>query len=173
MFDGRIYRAAFVPLLFVLVIAGFSLMGRPASLSSTLAPDAFNGARAYADLQAMTRRFPDRAPGGVGDGELAGYIAQQLRGLGGPTNSSSTQSGGPTPGGSPGGGFQVSTRRLRAQTIDGVRRVTAGIALGHIAGTPARKPFVLPFSQHSSSAPESLQLTLDAAISQELGVNPG
>ena len=48
MFDGRIYRAAFVPLLFVLVIAGFSLASRPGPLRSTLAPDAFDGARAAA-----------------------------------------------------------------------------------------------------------------------------
>src|ERR1700684_2991583 len=162
MFDGRIYRAAFVPLLFVLVIAGFSLMGRPASLSSTLAPDAFNGARAYADLQAMTRRFPDRAPGGVGDGELAGYIAQQLRGLGGPTNSSSTQSGGPTPGGSPGGGFQVSTRRLRAQTIDGARTLTTVIA--ERPGSTGMTPIAIVAHRDASTRGSAAELSGTAAL---------
>jgi hypothetical protein len=250
MFDGRIYRAAFVPLLFVLVIAGFSLMGRPAPLGSTLAPDAFNGARAYAGLQVLAKRFPDRRPGSVGDDELASYVARQLQGLESPASS---PSGGQQPAGA-GGGFQVSIRRLRAQTIDGARTLTtviaerpgstgmspivivahrdaavhgsaaelsgtaallelarvfaqsetrrtivlvstsggsggyagaadfaqhashpldAAIVLGDVAGTAARKPFVLPFSDRWSSAPESLQRTLNDAISQELGVDPG
>ncbi|HEY5260565.1 MAG TPA: hypothetical protein VIJ33_00455, partial [Solirubrobacteraceae bacterium] len=78
MFNGRIYRAAFVPLLFVLVIAGFSLAGRGAPLSSTFAPDAFDGARAFADLQALAKRFPDRRPGSAADNELAAYVAQTL-----------------------------------------------------------------------------------------------
>jgi hypothetical protein len=250
MFDGRIYRAAFVPLLFVFVIAGFSLASRPGSLRSTLAPDAFNGARAFSALKALSERFPDRRPGSVGDNRLAGYIAQTLNRLGGPPTP-------PTPGGQPnpaGGGFQVTTRQLHAQTIDGARTLTtviaerpgstgmspiaivahrdaaargsaaelsgtatllelarvfsqsetrrtivlvstsggsggdagaadfaqhgthpldAAIVLGDLAGTLARKPFVLPFSSVPGAAPESLQLTLEGAISQEVGTNPG
>jgi hypothetical protein len=250
MFDGRIYRAAFVPLLFVLVIAGFSLASRPGPLRSTLAPDALNGARAFAGLRELARAFPDRRPGSVGDNQLAGYIAQTLRELGSPPTP-------PTPGGPPnpaGGGFQVTTRRLHAQTIDGARTLTtviaerpgstgmspiailahrdaaergsaaelsgtatllalarvfsqsetrrtivlvstsggsggnagagdfaqhgthpldAAIVLGDLAGTLARKPFVLPFSSVPGTAPESLQLTLEDAISQEVGTNPG
>ena len=84
MFDGRIYRAALVPLLLVIVIAGFSLVSRSARFGSTLAPDAFNGARAYADLQALVKRFPDRRPGSSGDHALASYIARSLRGIGQP-----------------------------------------------------------------------------------------
>jgi hypothetical protein len=246
MFDGRIYRAAFVPLLFVLVIAGFSLMSRPAPLGTTLAPDAFNGARAFANLQALAKRFPDRRPGSAGDNALASYIAHALGGLGSP----------PTPPtqGSAGGGFQVSTDRIHAQTLDGARTLTtviaqrpgstgmspiaivahrdasgygsaaelsgtavllelahvfsqsetrrtivlvstsggsggdagaadfaqhathsldAAIALGDLAGSVVRKPFVLPFSEDPGTAPESLQLTLDTAISQEVGTDSG
>jgi Peptidase family M28 len=246
MFDGRIYRAAFVPLLLVLVIAGFSLVGRSAPLGSTLAPDAFDGARAYAGLQALAKRFPDRRPGSAGDDALAVYIAQSLRGLGRPS-----APGGPSGQGAAYGGFQVSTHRFRAQTVDGARTLTtviaerpgstgespiailahrdsvtvggeaelsgtaallelarvfaqsetrrtivlvstsgsgagaadfalhwghpldASIVLGDIAGTTSRKPFVLPFSGGSGTAPESLQRTLDSAISQEVGVDPG
>jgi hypothetical protein len=250
MFDGRIYRAAFVPLLFVLVIAGFSLVSRPGSLRSTLAPDAFNGPRAFSGLEALVKRFPDRRPGSAGDNRLAGYIAQTLRGLGGPPTPA-------TPGGDlgpAGAGFQVTTRQLHAQTIDGARTLTtviaerpgstgmspivivahrdaarrdsaaelsgtatllelarvfsqsetrrtivlvstsggsggnagtadfaqhathpldAAIVLGDIAGTFSHKPFVLPFSSTSGLAPESLQLTLDSAISQEVGTKAG
>jgi hypothetical protein len=238
MFDGRIYRAAFVPLLFVLVIAGFSLVGRSAPLGSTLAPDAFDGARAFAGLQTIAREFPDRSPGSAGDERLAAYIAQTLSKLGGTA----------------GGGFQVSTRQVRAQTIDGARTLTtviaerpgstgmspiailahrdaagqgseaelsgtaalielarvfsqsetrrtivlvstsggsggyagaadfarhwgqpldAAIVLGDIAGGTAHEPFVLPFSQGPGTAPEVLQRTLDLAISQEVGADPG
>lgn len=249
MFDGRIYRAAFVPLLLVLVIAGFSLVSRSAPLGSTLAPDAFDGARAYASLQSLAKRFPDRRPGSAGDDALAAYIAQSLRGLGSPS-----AVGGQSGQGSAVGGFQVTTRRFQAQTVDGLRTLTtviaerpgstgesplaiiahrdsvagggeaelsgtaallelahvfaqsetrrtivlvstsggsggdagaadfalhwghpldASIVLGDIAGITVRRPFVLPFSAGSSTAPESLQRTLDSAISQEVGVDPG
>ena len=67
MLNGRIYRAAFLPLLFALVIAGFSLTGRTAPLSSNLAPEAFEGARAFAALQGLARQFPERRPGSAGD----------------------------------------------------------------------------------------------------------
>jgi hypothetical protein len=238
MFDGRIYRAAFVPLLLALAIVGFSLSSRPAGLASTLAPDAFNGVRAFANLRALAKHFPDRRPGSAGDNELAAYVAQSLRELAGTA----------------GGGFQVSVRRVHARTIDGARTLTtviaerpgstggspiailahrdapgrgsaaelsgtaallelahvfsqsetrrtivlvstsggsggyagaadfartasapldAAIALGDLAGDIARTPFVLPFSSGSAMAPESLQLTLDAAISQEVGANAG
>jgi hypothetical protein len=122
MFNGRIYRAAFVPLLFALVIAGFSLTGRATPLSSTFAPDAFDGARAFANLQALAKRFPDRRPGSAGDNQLATQIAQTLRGLGSPPTSATASTG------TPGGGFQVSTYRLNAQTIDGERTLSTVIA---------------------------------------------
>jgi len=261
MFDGRIYRAAFVPLLFVLVIAGFSLASRPGPLRSTLAPDAFDGARAFAGLLELARTYPDRRPGSVGDDRLAGYIAKTFRGLGvPPTSGTSPTSGTPsTPGtpstsGTAGGGFQVTERRLQAQTIDGARTLTtviaerpgstgespiailahrdaaargsaaelsgtaallelarvfsqsetrrpvvlvstsggsggyagaadfaqhaphpldAAIVLGDLAGTVVRKPLALAFSSVPGTAPESLRLTLEGAISQEVGVSPG
>ncbi|MFZ1154740.1 MAG: M28 family peptidase [Solirubrobacteraceae bacterium] len=117
MFDGRIYRAAFVPLLFALVIAGFSLASEPAPLGSTLAPDAFNGARAFSGLKALYKRFPTRRPGSVGDDALAGYIAKTLRELGGPSAE-----------GAAGGGFHVTTRLVHGQTIDGAQTLTTVIA---------------------------------------------
>jgi hypothetical protein len=45
--------------------------------------------------------------------------------------------------------------------------------LGDLASARARKPFVLPFSSVSGAAPESLQSTLDTAISQEVGTSSG
>jgi Peptidase family M28 len=253
MFDGRIYRAALVPLLLVIVIAGFSLVSRSPSLGSTLAPDAFNGARAYAGLQSLVKRFPARRPGSSGDDDLAAYIARSLGELGSPSSASGT-GGGQSNQGAVAGGFQVSTRRVRARTIEGERTLTTVIAerpgstgespivilahrdavgrgsaaelsgtaallelarvfsqsetrrtivlvstsggsggyggaadfaahwdqpldgalvLGDLAGATARKPFVLPFSGHPSSAPEGLRRTMELAISQEAGLDPG
>lgn len=115
MFDGRIYRVAFVPLLLVLAVVGFSLAGRPPPLRSTLAPDAFDGNRAFAELQTLLRRFPDRRAGSAGDARLASYIAGALRA---PTGSSTGS----------GSAFQVSTHRFQAQTVDGARTLTTVVA---------------------------------------------
>lgn len=234
MFDGRIYRAALAPLLLVVVIVGFSLGGPVAPLHSTLAPDAFDGARAYATLRQLLAAFPERKPGSDGDRRLAAYVAQSLRSLSG----------------SAGGGFRVSTRGFVATTAEGRRSLSevvavrpgstgerpvaivahrdavargsaaelsataallelarvfaqsetrrtvvlvstsggsegagdparfpstpdAAIVLGDLAGETAHKPFVLPFSASASSAPESLQRTVQGAISSEVGTDPG
>jgi peptidase M28-like protein len=238
MFDGRIYRAALAPLLLVVVIVGFSLTGAAAPLRSTLAPDAFDGARAYATLRALLSAYPDRRPGGAGDRRLAAYVAQSMSALAG----------------SAGGGFRVSTHTFSARTAEGERTLTdvvalrpgssgerpiailahrdavargsaaelsgtaallelarvfansetrrtivlvstdggsegdagaawyaahlgvrpeAAIALGDIAGDRARKPFVLPFASGPAAAPDALQRTLQAAIAQEVGADPG
>lgn len=113
MFDGRIYRAALVPLLLVVVIVGFSLTGGATRLSSTLAPDAFDGARAYAQLQALAKLFPNRRPGSAGDDALAAYVARSVRGLGGTA----------------GGGFGVSTHSFQAETAEGERTLTDVVAV--------------------------------------------
>lgn len=238
MFDGRIYRAAFLPLLFVLVIVGFSLSGRPGRLSSTLAPDAFDGERAFSTLNALSAGFPDRQPGSAGDRRLARYVAQAIA----------------TAGGAGQHGFQVSLHSARAETVAGERTLTtvvaqrpgstgespiailahrdaarrgstaelsataalielarvfahsetqrtivlvstsggsggdagaawfaahterpldAAIVLGDLAGARAQRPFVAGFSADSRTAPEQLLRTLDSAISQEVGVQPG
>jgi len=238
MLNGRLYRAAFAPLLLALAVAAFSLTAPPPPLTSTLAPDAFDGARALAELKSLAAEFPDRRPGSPGDEELAARIAQTLEGLGGAGR----------------GGFQVHTRRFQAQTIDGERTLEtviaqrpgasgatpivilahrdaaargaeaelsgtaallelarvfaaretertiillstsggsggdagaadfaahppgpldAAIALGDLAGVRERKPFVVPYSDGSGSAPLLLQRTLAGAITQEVGVDPG
>jgi Peptidase family M28 len=122
MLDGRLYRAAFVPLLFALVLAAFSLTDRPTPLSSQLAPDALDGGHAFATLQTLLAEFPDRRPGSPGDQRLARYVAQTLSGLGGPGSV----------------GFSVRTRRFDAQTIDGQRTLTTVIAQrpGQTGGAP-------------------------------------
>jgi hypothetical protein len=112
MLNGRLYRMAFVPFVFALAVAAFSLTARPPALTSTLAPDAFEGARAFAELQSLAARYPDRRPGSQGDQALAAHIARTLEGLGGTA----------------GGGFSVRSVSFRGQTIDGERSLTTVIA---------------------------------------------
>ena len=112
MLNWRLYRAAFVPFLAVLLIAAFSLTPRPLPLTSTLAPDAFSGARALAETKSLAAEFPNRRAGSTGDGAIAARISALLKGLGGAA----------------GGGFSVHTRRFEGQTIDGRRSLTTVIA---------------------------------------------
>ena len=59
----RITRAL-VGALLALVVAAFSLVDRPRPLQTTLAPDAFDGPRAFSTLQRLAGRFPDDLSGG-------------------------------------------------------------------------------------------------------------
>jgi len=244
MLNWRLYRAAFLPVLFALAIAAFSLEARPPSLTSSLAPDAFDGAQAFAELNTLARKYSDRRPSSRGDEELAAAVAHTIEGLGNTA----------------GGGFTVRTRRFTAQTIVGERTLTtviaerpgsteetpivilahrdvaaavggraelsgtaallelarvfaaretrrtivlvstsggsggdagaadfaahrseisqlgpfdAALVLGDLAGTRARKPFVVPYSDGFGSAPEQLQRTVDYAITEQTGSDPG
>ncbi|MDQ3849439.1 MAG: hypothetical protein M3296_02325, partial [Actinomycetota bacterium] len=61
MLDPRIYRAAILPVLFALVLVAFSLQDRPRPVRTTLAPDAFDGERAYGRAQGLlglAARYP-------------------------------------------------------------------------------------------------------------------
>lgn len=139
MFDGRIYRAALAPLLLVVVIVGFSLGSARGPLPATLAPDAFDGARAYAWLRYLAARFPDRRPGGSGDRALGRYIAGYLRGLGAPASrpgttpaaaaSSASSSTTPSATTTVATGFQVGTPTFAAQTAEGERTLTDVVAV--------------------------------------------
>src|ERR1700710_147468 len=82
MLDPRIYRAALIPALLAFIVVAFSLRDRPRPVGTTLAPIAFNGARAWQDLGTLARRFPDRRPGSAGDAALGDHVAAQLRRLG-------------------------------------------------------------------------------------------
>jgi Peptidase family M28 len=125
MLNGRLYRAAFLPFFFALAIAAFSLTGHPRSLTSTLAPDAFNGAHASAELTSLAAEFPNRRPGSRADASLEARVAHTLEALGGTA----------------GGGFTVRTRRFAAQTIDGERTLTTVTA--QRPGSTERSPIVI------------------------------
>ncbi len=244
MLNWRLYRAALLPVALALAIAGFSLHARPPALTSSLAPDAFEGARAFAELESLAREYPDRRPGSEGDDRLAAHIAAVLESLGaanaggftvhrytfrartasgeqtltnvvaqrpGSTEEepllivahrdSATAGNGraelsgtaallelarvfaaretrreivlaSTSGGSSGDGGVTALIKDRPQ-LAAIGPFDAAIVLGDVAGARPHAPFVLPYSDGSGSAPEQLQHTLDSAITQQTGLDPG
>lgn len=95
-----------VPVVLAVMVLAFSLSNQPGPLSTTLAPDAYSGANAYATINSLAGQFPHRAPGSRGDRELAGYVAGQLQGY----------------------QFSVSTDSFRAATVNGRRTLENVIA---------------------------------------------
>ena len=110
MIDPRIYRSALVPVVFAFVLLAFSLENRPHALTTTLAPDAFEGdrafERAYVGDASLANRFAQRRPGSIGDGRFAASVAAQMREE----------------------GFRVRTVFREGDTIDGPRPLRTVIA---------------------------------------------
>jgi acetylornithine deacetylase/succinyl-diaminopimelate desuccinylase-like protein len=146
MLNWRLYRATFVPFLVALGVAAFSLGARPQPLTSTLAPDAFDGASAFAELKSLAAEFPDRRPGSAGDQRLAERVAQTLEGLGGAGH----------------GGFQVRTRRLQAQTIDGEKTLETVIA--QRPGSSGGRPVVIMAHRDAVARGSEAELSGTAAL---------
>ena len=114
MIDPRIYRAALIPVLFAFVLLAFSLENRPQPLRTALAPDAFQGKRAfdraYGDgggVRGLSERYPDRRPGSDQDNRLAATIARQM---------------------DQAPGFRVRTETDEGETIDGRQSLRTVIA---------------------------------------------
>jgi len=85
MLDPRIYRAALIPALLAFILVAFSLEDRPRPVGTTLAPIAFDGDRAWQELQGrdgLAARYPDRRPGSPDDEALATHVSDSLRRLG-------------------------------------------------------------------------------------------
>lgn len=119
MLDPRIYRAAFLPILFALVLVGFSLRDQPHGLGSVLAPDAFDGAAAMRQLDALAAAAPLRRPGSAGDRRTAERVASSLRG----------------------DGFRVRVQRSTEQTADGKRELDT--VIGQRVGLSSRRILVV------------------------------
>lgn len=117
--DPRIYRAGFLPILFALVLVGFSLREPPRPLTASLAPDAFDGVAAFRQLDRLAAEAPLRRPGSAGDGLVAQRVEDTLR-----TN-----------------GFRVDVRRFTAETADGERELRT--VVGERVGFSNRRILVL------------------------------
>lgn len=82
MLDHRVYRAAFLPALLALMLVAFSLGDRPDPATTRVAPDAFQGGRAFGAVRAplpgtlvgMAETYAERRPGSAGDAALAGFV---------------------------------------------------------------------------------------------------
>jgi len=146
MINGRLYRAAFAPFLIALAVVAFSLGSSPAPLTSTLAPDAFEGRQAFAELQTLAARFPDRRPGGPGDRALARYVARRLRALGGTAS----------------GGFSVHSYSFEAQTIAGERTLSTVVA--ERPGSSGLAPILIVAHRDAAAAGAEAELSATAAL---------
>ena len=60
MLDPRIYRTGLIPIVLAVIVLAFSLGDQQGPLSTTLAPQAFNGASTYATLSSLAHRYPQR-----------------------------------------------------------------------------------------------------------------
>jgi hypothetical protein len=146
MLNGRLYRGALVPVAFALAIAAFSLTSRPRPLTASLAPDAFQGSSALADLKSLAATYPERRPGSTGDEQLAVRVAHDLEGLGGTA----------------GGGFSVQTHRLSGQTIDGERTLTTVVA--QRPGSTSATPIVILAHRDAAARGSQAELSGTAAL---------
>jgi hypothetical protein len=119
MLNLRLYRAAWLPVLFCLLVGAFSLSARPAGIETTVPPDAFDGPRAARTLEGLLKAYPDRRPGSRGDDALAERVRQGfVRAFcGGNTR---------TTGGTC--ATTVGVRRFSGRTIDGERDLRTVIA---------------------------------------------
>ena len=104
-----------VPVVLAVIVVAFSLTNQPGPLTTTLAPAAYSGSNAYANLTTLARQFPRRPPGSLGDRQLAAYVAGQLGYE----------------------GFNVSTNAFRGMTPNGSRRLenVVGIRAGQENGS--------------------------------------
>jgi hypothetical protein len=144
--SGRLYRAALLPIPLALAVAAFSLGSRPQPLGATLAPDAFSGARAFSEMNTLAHEYPRRRPGSTGDQALAAHIARDLQGLGGTA----------------GGGFQVRTHTVSAQTIDGRRTLETVIA--ERPGATNASPIAIVAHRDAAGATARAELSGTAAL---------
>jgi hypothetical protein len=113
--DPRIYRTGLVAVALAALVLAFSLDDQRGPLSTTLAPEAFNGGHAYATMARLAREYPNRRPGSRADRAIANEVTSQM---------SAT-------------GFFVSRSRFEAQTADGRRTLenVSGVRPGTTPGS--------------------------------------
>jgi hypothetical protein len=144
--NPRLYRAALLPCAVAVAVAALSLGSRPAPLTTSLAPDAFEGQRAVGEAATLAAQYPSRRPGSPGDEALAAHIAGVLRGLGGTA----------------GGGFSVRVSSATGATIEGSRRLETVIA--QRPGSTAGSPIVIVAHRDAPAAGAEAQLSGTAVL---------
>jgi hypothetical protein len=146
MLNGRIYRAAALPLLVAIAVCALSLASRPAPLAPGLQPATFDGAWTVSELHALAAAFPDRVPGGAQDRQLAAVVARTIEALGGPRN----------------GAFSVSIHRSSAPTVVGERTLLTVVA--RRAGATDASPIVVVAHRDAAHAEAPGELSATAVL---------
>jgi hypothetical protein len=115
MLDPRIYRTGLVAVALAVIVLAFSLGDQQGPLTTTLAPEAFNGGHAYATMTRLAKEYPNRRPGSGADLAIAREVTRLMS-----VN-----------------GFFVSKSEFRAQTADGQQTLTniTGVRPGLTSGS--------------------------------------
>src|ERR1700739_850010 len=71
MLDPRIYRTGLVPVVLAVIVVAFSLGDQQGAVTTTITPQAFNAANAYAAMNELAQDYPRRPPGSDADARLA------------------------------------------------------------------------------------------------------
>jgi hypothetical protein len=144
--NWRLYRLCLVPVLIALLIAAFALSSLPAPLGSSLSPEAFEGAGAFAQLRHMGAIASSRRPGSAGDRRLQEYISREMQALGSPSS----------------GGYALRRIVANGQTAWGQRRQT--LLIGARAGSGSQAPIALIANRDSALQRDPAQLSGAAAL---------
>lgn len=115
----RLYRAAFAPALFALIVLAFSLQQPSHPQAGELAPPGFSGTRAVTFADQAVRNYGARSSGSTGDRQLADLVEARLQSS----------------------GFRVTRRDFNARTLNGRRTLTN--VVGVRVGTSDRRMLVL------------------------------
>jgi hypothetical protein len=128
MLDPRIYRTGLVAVALAVIVLAFSLGNQQGPLTTTLAPEAFNGGHAYATMTRLANEYPNRRPGSGADTAIAREVTRLMS-----VN-----------------GFFVSKSDFHAQTAAGPRTLTnitgvrPGLASGSIVVVAHRDSLTSP-----------------------------
>lgn len=87
LLEPRLYRAAFIPALFAVVLLMFSLESRPPAFAPGLQPPPFSGARLALVADQLLERYGAREAGSRANAAAAGFVAEQFAGRGFTTDS--------------------------------------------------------------------------------------
>src|SRR5579871_1909557 len=120
MLDPRIYRTGLVAVAVAVILFAFSLGDQAGGLSTSLAPESFNGQNAYTTMRWLAQQYPHRSPGSISDAAPSGSVARYVADtLGAERYSVSTHT------------FTARTAR-GTQTLENVTGVLAGQSQGSI-----------------------------------------
>lgn len=148
----RLYRLALVPVVVAFLLAAFSFGQRAAPLSTTLVPEAFEGAQAIGLLHEMEAIAPSRRVGSHGDMRLLRFIERHLESFGGFEK----------------GGYDITLHEMPADTPSG--HVTPLDLLAGRPGASTDRPIVIVAHRDDLAPHSAAQLSGTAALLELAGV---